>query len=78
MLVKFVFLNRDLWGYFVIDVGIVFFFLLVMKWLLGVMCDNFVVEEFGVKDNFVFGISIVGGWLFFCIVLSVVVGWYIG
>ena len=77
-LVKLVPLNRDLWGYLAIDVGIVLLLLLVMKWLSGAMRDNSVAEELGVKDNFAFGISIAGGWLSLCIVLSAVVGRHIG
>ena len=77
-LVKLVPLNRDLWGYLAIDVGIALLLLLVMKWLSGAMRDNSVAEELGVKDNFAFGISIAGGWLSLCIVLSAVVGRHIG
>jgi len=77
-LVKLVPLNRDLWGYLAIDVGIALLLLLVMKWLSGAMRDNSVAEELGVKDNFAFGISIAGGWLSLCIVLSAVLGRHIG
>lgn len=64
--------------YFVMDVVIVLVLLMIMKWLIGVFRKYLVIEELGVKDNFVFGISIVGGMLLLCIVLSLVVGCYIG
>ncbi|NDV91388.1 DUF350 domain-containing protein [Alteromonas sp. 345S023] len=77
-LVKLVPLERDLWVYLAIDLGIALFLLLVMKWLTSASRNNSVTEELGVKDNFAFGISIAGGWLSLCIVLSAVVGRHVG
>lgn len=77
-LVKLVPLGRDLGVYLAIDVSIALVLLVVMKWLTGAMRDNSVSEELGVKDNFAFGISVAGGMLSLCIVLSSVVGRHVG
>jgi hypothetical protein len=71
-------LGSDLWIYLAIDVSIALALLVVMKWLTGLMRKNSVTEELGIKDNFAFGISIAGGMLSLCIVLSSVVGRHIG
>lgn len=77
-LVKLVPLSRDLLVYLAIDLGIALVLLMVMKWLTGLMQKNSVTEELGVKDNFAFGISVAGGMLSLCIVLSSVVGRHVG
>lgn len=77
-LVKLVPLQSDLWVYLAIDLAIALGLLLVMKWLTSASRNNSVTEELGVKDNFAFGISIAGGWLSLCIVLSAVVGRHVG
>jgi|TARA_R110002126_G_scaffold100959_2_gene232828 hypothetical protein len=77
-LIKLVPLGSDLWIYLAIDVSIALALLVVMKWLTGLMRKNSVTEELGIKDNFAFGISIAGGMLSLCIVLSSVVGRHIG
>lgn len=77
-LVKLVPLDSSLWTYVVIDFGIALALLLVLKWLNGAFRSNSVTEELGVKDNIAFGISLAGGMLSLCIVLSAVVGRHIG
>jgi hypothetical protein len=77
-LIKLVPLGSDLWIYLAIDVSIALALLVVMKWVTGLMRKNSVTEELGIKDNFAFGISIAGGMLSLCIVLSSVVGRHIG
>ena len=73
-LIKLVPLGSDLWIYLAIDVSIALALLVVMKWVTGLTRKNSVTEELGIKDNFAFGISIAGGMLSLCIVLSSVVG----
>lgn len=77
-LVKLVPLSQELLIYLAMDVGIALLLLVVMKWLTGASRDYSVTEELGVKDNFAFGISIAGGMLSLCIVLSSVVGRHVG
>ncbi len=77
-LIKLVDLPSDLWVYLLIDLGLALLLLMVMKWLAGAFRTNSVTEELGVKDNFAFGISIAGGMLSLCIVLSSVVGRHVG
>jgi hypothetical protein len=77
-LLKLVPIAHDLWVYLAIDIGIVLFLLLIMKWLSGARRQYSVTEELGVKDNFAFGISIAGGMLSLCIVMSAVVGRHVG
>ncbi|MCW8091258.1 DUF350 domain-containing protein [Alteromonas sp. ASW11-130] len=77
-LVKLVDLPSDLWVYLLIDLGLALFLLMVMKWMAGAFRKSTVTEELGVKDNFAFGISIAGGMLSLCIVLSSVVGRHVG
>ncbi|RUP83371.1 hypothetical protein C7Y69_02235 [Alteromonas sp. KS69] len=77
-LIKLVPLGSDLWIYLAIDVSIALALLVVMKWVTGLVRKNSVTEELGIKDNFAFGISIAGGMLSLCIVLSSVVGRHIG
>lgn len=77
-LVKLVPLVRELWVYLAIDVGIALLLLLAMKWLTSMLRKNSVLDELGVKDNFAFGISVAGGMLSLCIVLSAAVGRHIG
>nr|WP_203565699.1 DUF350 domain-containing protein [Alteromonas hispanica] len=60
------------------DVGIALALLMIMKWLTGAFRRFSVTDELGVKDNFAFGISIAGGMLSLCIVLSSVVGRHVG
>ena len=74
ILVKLVPLARDLWVYVAIDVGLALLLLLVMKWLSRSRAKVSVSDELGVKDNFAFGISVAGGMLSLCLVLSSVVG----
>ena len=77
-LVKLVPLARDLWVYIAIDVGLALLLLLVMKWLSRSRAKVSVSDELGVKDNFAFGISVAGGMLSLCLVLSSVVGRHVG
>ncbi|MBR9790866.1 MAG: DUF350 domain-containing protein [Gammaproteobacteria bacterium] len=77
-LVKLVPLARDLWVYVAIDVGLALLLLLVMKWLSRSRAKVSVSDELGVKDNFAFGISVAGGMLSLCLVLSSVVGRHVG
>ncbi|WP_218310113.1 DUF350 domain-containing protein [Alteromonas antoniana] len=77
-LLKLVPLSNDLWIYLAIDVALALLLLVLMKWLTGLFRKNTVTEELGVKDNFAFGISIAGGMLSLCIVLSSVVGRHVG
>ena len=77
-LVKLVPLTSEILIYLVIDVVLAMLLLLAMKWLTGMTRKNSVAEELGVKDNFAFGISIAGGMLSLCIVLSSVVGRHVG
>lgn len=77
-LLKLVPISSDLWVYLAIDVSLALLLLVLMKWLTGVFRKNTVTEELGVKDNFAFGISIAGGMLSLCIVLSSVVGRHVG
>lgn len=76
--VKLVPLTQDLLIYLAMDIGIALVLLMVMKWLTGAFRKYSVTEELGVKDNFAFGISIAGGMLALCIVLSSVVGRHVG
>ena len=78
ILVKLVPLTRDLWVYVAIDVGLALLLLLVMKWLSRSRAKVSVSDELGVKDNFAFGISVAGGMLSLCLVLSSVVGRHVG
>ena len=78
ILVKLVPLARDLWVYVAIDVGLALLLLLVMKWLSRSRAKVSVSDELGVKDNFAFGISVAGGMLSLCLVLSSVVGRHVG
>ena len=78
ILVKLVPLARDLWVYVAIDVGLALVLLLVMKWLSRSRAKVSVSDELGVKDNFAFGISVAGGMLSLCLVLSSVVGRHVG
>ena len=71
-------LARDLWVYVAIDVGLALVLLLVMKWLSRSRAKVSVSDELGVKDNFAFGISVAGGMLSLCLVLSSVVGRHVG
>ena len=77
-LVKLVPLARDLWVYVAIDVALALLLLLVMKWLSRSRAKVSVSDELGVKDNFAFGISVAGGMLSLCLVLSSVVGRHVG
>nr|WP_220100076.1 DUF350 domain-containing protein [Alteromonas antoniana] len=77
-MLKLVPLSNDLWIYLAIDVALALLLLVLMKWLTGLFRKNTVTEELGVKDNFAFGISIAGGMLSLCIVLSSVVGRHVG
>ncbi|MFS1702800.1 DUF350 domain-containing protein [Alteromonas sp. AMM-1] len=77
-LVKLVPLSHDLWVYVAIDVALALLLLLVMKWTNRSRTSVSVSDELGVKDNFAFGISIAGGMLSLCIVLSSVVGRHVG
>lgn len=77
-LVKLVPLAHDLWVYVAIDVGLALLLLLVMKWLSRSRAKVSVSDELGVKDNFAFGISVAGGMLSLCLVLSSVVGRHVG
>lgn len=77
-LVKLVPISRELFIYLAIDVGIVLGLLIVMKWLTGAFRESSVIDELGVKDNFAFGISIAGGMLSLCIVMSAVAGKHVG
>jgi len=77
-LVKLVPVARDLWVYIAIDVGLALLLLLVMKWLSRSRAKVSVSDELGVKDNFAFGISVAGGMLSLCLVLSSVVGRHVG
>ncbi|MCU7555607.1 DUF350 domain-containing protein [Alteromonas sp. ASW11-19] len=77
-LVKLVPLSHELWVYLAIDLALALVLLVIMKWLTGLLRKSSVTEELGVKDNFAFGISIAGGMLSLCIVLSSVVGRHIG
>ena len=77
-LVKLVPLARDLLVYIAIDVGLALLLLLVMKWLSRSRAKVSVSDELGVKDNFAFGISVAGGMLSLCLVLSSVVGRHVG
>ncbi|BFT29601.1 DUF350 domain-containing protein [Alteromonas sp. D210916BOD_24] len=77
-LVKLVPLSQELLIYLAMDVGIALVLLMLMKWLTGASREYSVTEELGVKDNFAFGISIAGGMLSLCIVLSSVVGRHVG
>ena len=77
-LVKLVPLARDLWVYVAIDVALALLLLLVMKWLSRSRGKVSVSDELGVKDNFAFGISVAGGMLSLCLVLSSVVGRHVG
>jgi len=77
-LVKLVPLTEELLIYLAMDVGIALALLMVMKWLTGAFRKTSVTDELGVKDNFAFGISIAGGMLSLCIVLSSVVGRHVG
>ncbi|GEA10540.1 DUF350 domain-containing protein [Alteromonas sp. KUL49] len=77
-LVQLIPLDNSLWTYLVIDFGIALALLLVLKWLKGALSKTSVTEELGVKDNIAFGISLAGGMLGLCIVLSAVVGRHIG
>ncbi|NMH59080.1 DUF350 domain-containing protein [Alteromonas ponticola] len=77
-LVKMVDLPSDLWVYLVIDLGLALILLLLLKLMAGAFKKSTVTEELGVKDNFAFGISIAGGMLSLCIVLSSVVGRHVG
>ena len=77
-LVKLVPLTRELLIYLAMDVGIALALLMIMKWLTGAFRRFSVTDELGVKDNFAFGISIAGGMLSLCIVLSSVVGRHVG
>ncbi|MCW8107238.1 DUF350 domain-containing protein [Alteromonas ponticola] len=77
-LVKMVDLPSDLWVYLLIDLGLALLLLLLLKWMAGAFRKSSVTEELGVKDNFAFGISIAGGMLSLCIVLSSVVGRHVG
>lgn len=77
-LVKLVPLAHDLWVYVAIDVGLALLLLLVMKWLSRSLARVSVSDELGVKDNFAFGISVAGGMLSLCLVLSSVVGRHVG
>ena len=78
ILVKLVPLARDLWVYVAIDVALALLLLLVMKWLSRSRAKVSVSDELGVKDNFAFGISVAGGMLSLCLVLSSVVGRHVG
>ena len=64
--------------YVAIDVGLALLLLLVMKWLSRSRAKVSVSDELGVKDNFAFGISVAGGMLSLCLVLSSVVGRHVG
>lgn len=77
-LVKLVPLPHDLWVYVAIDVALALLLLLVMKWLSRSRAKVSVTDELGVKDNFAFGISVAGGMLSLCLVLSSVVGRHVG
>ncbi|GGF65974.1 DUF350 domain-containing protein [Alteromonas lipolytica] len=77
-LVKLVPLAHDLWVYVAIDVALALLLLLVMKWLSRSRAKVSVSDELGVKDNFAFGISVAGGMLSLCLVLSSVVGRHVG
>ncbi len=77
-LVKLVPLSYDVWVYLAIDLALALVLLVIMKWLTGLLRKSSVTEELGVKDNFAFGISIAGGMLSLCIVLSSVVGRHTG
>lgn len=77
-LVKLVPLSEELLIYLAMDVGIALVLLMIMKWVTGAVREYSVTEELGVKDNFAFGISIAGGMLSLCIVLSSVVGRHVG
>ena len=77
-LVKLVPLPHDLWVYVLIDVALALLLLLIMKWTNRTRTSVSVSDELGVKDNFAFGISIAGGMLSLCIVLSSVVGRHVG
>ena len=77
-LVKLVPLTEELLIYLAMDVAIALALLMVMKWLTGAFRKTSVTDELGVKDNFAFGISIAGGMLSLCIVLSSVVGRHVG
>ncbi|MDC8830313.1 DUF350 domain-containing protein [Alteromonas gilva] len=77
-LVKLVPLAHDLWVYVAIDVALALVLLLVMKWLSRSRAKISVSDELGVKDNFAFGISVAGGMLSLCLVLSSVVGRHVG
>ena len=77
-LVKLVPLARDLWVYVAIDVALALLLLLVKKWLSRSRAKVSVSDELGVKDNFAFGISVAGGMLSLCLVLSSVVGRHVG
>ena len=77
-LVKLVPLTQELAIYLAMDVAIALVLLMIMKWLTGAFRKHSVTEELGVKDNFAFGISIAGGMLSLCIVLSSVVGRHVG
>jgi len=77
-LVKLVPLTQELAIYLAMDITIALVLLMIMKWLTGAFRKHSVTEELGVKDNFAFGISIAGGMLSLCIVLSSVVGRHVG
>lgn len=77
-LVHLVALPDDLWIYLAIDLLVVIFLLLVMRWLSGRTSKTSVQEELTVRDNFAFGISLAGRMLSLCIVLSEVVVRHIG
>lgn len=77
-LVKLVPLPHDLWVYVAIDVALALLLLLIMKWLSRSRAKESVTEELGVRDNFAFGISVAGGMLSLCLVLSSVVGRHVG
>lgn len=77
-LLKLVPLSKELLIYLAMDVTIALLLLVLMKWLTGAFRKYSVTEELGVKDNFAFGISIAGGMLSLCIVLSSVVGRHVG
>ncbi|MFT6267854.1 MAG: uncharacterized membrane protein YjfL (UPF0719 family) [Alphaproteobacteria bacterium] len=77
-LINLVPISNNLGIYLVIDIVIAIVMLVVIRWLSGLFSKISVRQELGERDNFAFGISLAGRIVSLAIVLSAVVGRYIG
>ncbi len=77
-LVKLNSLPGQLHLYLLVEIAIAMAFVILIKWLNGVLSKNSVTEELGVKDNFAFGISVASSILALTIVISSVAGRHVG